>query len=828
MSDTTEPLDEEDYGVRWWDDYEITGKTPESRAKQVAALEDRLKRLYDYCADDVRAERAADKHLFPLSDSERQVYLLDQKINDRGVAVDLPTVKACINLLDKAAKKLDKEIAILTGGQVTALTQRDRLVNWLSSQGATFTSLSKQNVSEALKTDLPHKVKRALELRQIGAKSSVKKLQAIMRMVDLETGRIQGNLLYHGASTGRFAGKGVQLQNLTRPELLKEPEDAIPYLLMEDDELIDMAFGPAHVVVADVMRSLFCAGPGKILYAADFAQIEARVLAWVAGQDDLVDQFRDDADIYSNFASKVYNKSINKKDHPTERQLGKTCIAEGTLVYTDQGLVEIQNVTKGMRVWDGVEWVNHTGLLFQGMKQTLNVSGIWLTPDHQVLCEKTWLPADWVRRGNTLALALETGQAAYASLVSKLESKEGFYQSSYVASVLPRMNIRLDSQISQTEIQMDAKDASGIPSAHLTQEDLFTQPCVQTARSAKTYSGESITRYRDATTRNRRNTKTTVSAAYESIQGGLKTDPNIFRISSLFRVGIIPNFKLTESTLTEITNQETSDSYQDQKTCEIVGQSAPFKIQSKNCEKKSPVLKRVYDIANAGPRTRFMVWTPQGPLVVHNCILGLGFAMGAAKFVLSCEKGGIQIDEKESKRVVGIYRSTYSAIPKFWYNFEKAIIRAVRNPALTVTFRMFKMRMRDGHLRLQLPSGRVLNYPFAKVVQAPTPWGETRQAIEISAVDSFSRKWTRTVVTPGTWTENVVQAIARDVMVEGMFRLEDRGFEVILTIHDEVICEAAEGHGTEKQFEALLEQVPKWAEGLPIKAEAYISKRYRK
>ncbi len=533
MSDTVEIVDEEDYGVRWWDDYEITGKTPAARAKQVAALEERLKRLYDYCADDVRAERAADKHLFPLSDSERQVYLLDQKINDRGVAVDLKTVKSCIKVLDKAAIRLDKEISDLTEGQVTALTQRDRLVAWLDRQGVTFTSLSKQNVSEALKQDLPPKVRRALELRQVGAKSSVKKLQAIIRMAG-EDGRIRGNLLYHGASTGRFSGKGVQLQNLTRPELLKEPEDAIPYLQMEDDELIEMAFGPVHVVVADVMRSLFMSGPSKMLYAADFAQIEARVLAWIAGQDDLVEQFRKGDDIYSNFASKIYGRPINKKEHPLERQTGKTGI------------------------------------------------------------------------------------------------------------------------------------------------------------------------------------------------------------------------------------------------------------------------------------------------------LGLGFMLGHAKFILACAKDGITISEEESKKVVTTYRTSYSKISRFWYNFEKAIIRAVKNPQSTISFRMFKMKMRGPHLRVLLPSGRALNYPYAKVVPNKTPWGEVRQAVEISAVNSLTRKWVRQIVTPGTWTENVVQAIARDVMVEGMFRLEDAGFEVILTVHDEVIAEADEGHGTAEEFEKLLEIVPTWAEGLPVKAEAWCGKRYRK
>ncbi len=828
MSDTIELVDEEDYGVRWWDDFEVTGKTPAARAKQIAALEERLNRLYVYCADDVRAERAADKHLFPLSDSERKVYLLDQKINDRGVAVDLDTVKACINLLDKAAKKLDKEIAELTGGEVTALTQRDRLVGWLGKNGAVFPSLSKQAVAEALKTALPPKVKRALYLRQIGAKSSVKKLQAIMRMVN-EEGRIQGNLLYHGASTGRFSGKGVQLQNLTRPELLKEPEDAIPYLLMEDDELIEMAFGAPQTIVADVMRSLFMAGKGKVLYAADFAQIEARVLAWIAGQDDLTEQFRNGDDIYSNFASKIFGRPINKKEHQTERQLGKTCIAEGTLVYTDRGLVEIQNVTEEMKVWDGVEWVNHRGAILQGTKLTLNVSGIWLTPDHRVLCGKDWHRAEDVENRKDIRLqALETGQEALLSLVLKSEDEAALNPFSSVATADQTKNIRHRPMAFGAVKPNSAQDAEKTLRQQLIDGRVDTMMCARMNSIKTDYCEESNSKFSVVKTQKTKDIYTMEVEELTYFQNGLKTGQNISHTSLHSLDGMTPSLKLTGSTLTVIMNREICDLQLDQRICGIDAKLATCRVSSNDSKKKSLVLKRVYDIANAGPRTRFMVRTPQGPLVVHNCILGLGFAMGAAKFVLSCEKSGIQIDEKESKRVVDIYRSTYSSIPKFWYNFEKAAIRAVKNPNSVITFRMFKMRMRGPHLRVLLPSGRALNYPFAKVVMNRTPWGEMRQAVEISAVNSLTRKWTRQIVTPGTWTENVVQAIARDVMVEGMFRLEEANYPVILSVHDEVISEADENYGDVTEYEALLQQAPLWAPDLPVKAEGWKNVRYRK
>jgi DNA polymerase len=535
MLKMSKPRAVDEDGVRWWDTLEITGKKQETKDKQVAKFNERLEGLYAYCINDVETERLAEKHLYPLSPEEREVYLLDQRINDRGISVDLKAVKAAIKIIEKASAKLEKQVAWITGGAVTSLNQRDKIIEWCASRGIVMLSLDKQNVAaELAMKDLPHDVRQVLYARQVGGKSSTAKLKKILEQAD-EHGRIHGNLLYHGATTGRFSGRGVQLQNLPRPELLEEPEDAIPYILRGDDEEIDLLFGPPFVVVADCIRSMVTAAEGKVLYAADFAQIEVRVLAWLAGQNDLLEQFKDDSiDLYANFGTQMYGKVITKKTHPKERQLSK-----------------------------GV-------------------------------------------------------------------------------------------------------------------------------------------------------------------------------------------------------------------------------------------------------------------------VLGAGFMLGAVKFQATCAKQGLEITLEEADKAIKAYRRIYNKISRFWYNIDNAVIRAVRNPKTTVTLGYLKFKMRDGNLRVRLPSGRALNYPDAKVVKITTPWGEQKDAVEISTQNALTRKWERVHVTPGTWTENVVQGAARDLMVEAMFRVERHGYPVLLTVHDELVSEAPEDFGNVHDFERIVAETSEWAKGIPVKAEGWRNFRYKK
>lgn len=134
------------------------------------------------------------------------------------------------------------------------------------------------------------------------------------------------------------------------------------------------------------LRKAIRAPKGYALVVSDSSQIEARTLAWFAGQNDLVDEFKHGVDVYSSFASNVYGYQVTKKDHPVERHVGKTCLGADTKVLTKRGDVEewkpIVEVTTDDLLWDGESWVKHNGVINQGKKDTLTMYGVTATPDH--------------------------------------------------------------------------------------------------------------------------------------------------------------------------------------------------------------------------------------------------------------------------------------------------------------------------------------------------------------------------------------------------------------------------------------------------------------
>jgi DNA polymerase len=192
--------------------------------------------------------------------------------------------------------------------------------HWLLQQGfAVFEgadeSLNKKAVENLLaKNSLPDNVRHALELRQLGGKSSVAKYQAMRDRASAD-GRVRGNLMYCGASTGRFSGQGVQIQNLPR-ETPKDWDASRVHLPNSNSQLADLS---------KMIRGCIIAAPGTRLMWADYAAIEARGVAWIAGQKDLVQLFHDGADVYCDMASEIYGRVVTKAD-PAGRFLGKSVI----------------------------------------------------------------------------------------------------------------------------------------------------------------------------------------------------------------------------------------------------------------------------------------------------------------------------------------------------------------------------------------------------------------------------------------------------------------------------------------------------------------------
>lgn len=281
--------------------------------------------LYDYCAQDVEVERALHHRLMEISPSEQDLWTLDYQINQRGVLLDLPAIDKGLALIASETPRLNREMLRVTSGAVGAVTEVTGLVRWIRTMGVEMKGAAKAEVLDALDGDLPWQVRAALELRKEGAKSSTAKLVAMKEKAGPD-GRLRNLHQFHGASTGRWAGRGVQIQNLPRPRPGTRPQDVEDIIRhLGHPAYLDAMYGPTLDALADSIRGLLIASPGHDLVAVDFSAVEARVLAWLAGEEDVLDAFRAKQDIYKVAAARIYHVPVAEvtKD---QRQIGKVAV----------------------------------------------------------------------------------------------------------------------------------------------------------------------------------------------------------------------------------------------------------------------------------------------------------------------------------------------------------------------------------------------------------------------------------------------------------------------------------------------------------------------
>ena len=303
-----------------------------TKTRPAGRRRDEMKELHlvSYCAQDTRAEYAIDRRLPDLPPDEQKVFRLDRKVNDRGLRFDLPLVRALRRIADEALAHANTAMTIATGGEVRAVTETARLVEWARVFGWEGDSVAKEHVEAALADDgLPDEVRAAFTIRAEAGKSSARKLDTMLACTD-DLGYARGLFQYHGASTGRQAGRLIQPQNFPRPSLKgangKPLALDFDLLAVGNWRLVEAIYGPgtALVVVADALRGTIIPSPGNHLPRADLSAIEARVVLWLAGHDDAMMIFAAGKCIYCEQASALTGRTITRAD--PERQHGKTII----------------------------------------------------------------------------------------------------------------------------------------------------------------------------------------------------------------------------------------------------------------------------------------------------------------------------------------------------------------------------------------------------------------------------------------------------------------------------------------------------------------------
>lgn len=531
-------------------------------------------RLMQYAANDITAMREVLRRLptwnYPALDSERELFGLDQTINDRGVHIDLEFAHAAVRAVSRMQESLSAQTRELTAGAVQTTSQRDAFLEWVeTNHGVTLPNLQAPTVERLIvQNTLPEPVMELLRIRAQASTSSTAKYLKFLETTGSDW-RLRGVLQYCGASrTGRWSSRLVQLQNLPRQSMDPDEIEVGIEALKAGSE--DLLFDDIMNLASEAIRGCIAAPEGRKLVAADLANIEGRVLAWVVGEQWKLDAFRafdagQGADLYKVAYARAFGikpEEVTKE----QRQIGKVM---------------------------------------------------------------------------ELALGYQGGVGAFTTFA-------GVYG--------------------------------------LDLEDLANR-------------------------------------AYDTLPA------------------------------------------------DVLAHSTKWRETAR--KKKMP------------------------------------------SFGLS-DKAWIVCDALKN-----VWRRAHPAISGFWQSLEQAVVTVVMSPGQKANVGRLTMRRDGAWLRIKLPSGRCLSYPAIRI--------DDEGVVSYAGVDQYTRRWGRVSSYGGKWAENIVQAIARDVLAHGMHAAEAAGFEITLTVHDEIVCETPDtAEFTHERLAALMATPPVWAASLPLAAEGFEAKRYRK
>ena len=874
-----------------------------------------MKRFEKYNRQDVYAERDVCRALPEFPDSEQAVWLLDQEVNTRGIPIDRELCLAvqkiyavetdiCNTLLADECRDSENDGPKAV---VERHTQGDRIKAWINKRvdfalpaniAATYnidhvdedgnikSSLRKEVVEEWIKKpwgvdDTPQveidRVKRALDLIQIAGGSGVKKYWAAMDFIQ-DDDFARGMLLYYGAATGRWSGKGVQPHNFVRDGWIEAANSTGSHRIAED-MFFDVIKSGDHAYVRQVaelfgytvngllrkqVRGLIKAPEGYQLIVSDFAGIEARVLQWMAGNTVMCERFADPTyDNYVDTAAGIFDIAYDmmmepdpdepggmrcKKGFKDKRQVGKiACFGADTEVLTDNGWKPIVRVTLNDRLWDGVEWCNHDGVIDQGTQSVLDLQGLKVTPDHDIFIDNQKVKACQLNENIRLF------QSATESANSKLpiiygvnvgdlsHTKRTVFAEQFILSIPPTYIVAK---------QHDAYDVRNSPPQILGRKSgVLKQQCL-TIDIGGGGLADSQRWSVDATIMITPTITDMEVVGYSCLDIGDRIERNFFGSSNYCRDGITQSLKsigLITTTDTRGRMSVSSIGKETHRTREL-----PIKLNTtegsippqnstesfahringlppleSTCGQGLPHKRsstKVYDILNVGKRNRFTIRTPNGdPLIVSNC-LALGYGMGWVKYQGTCEGFGVKVDDEFAKEIVTKWRALNPKVTALWKRVERAakhVIKGKKNTTAVIDGMIRFAWDRRGYLTIRLPSGRKLYYYKARIER------ETGQILYLDGGKSEGAYFVSTY--GGKLVENCIQATSRDLLVHSAFLAHADDLKLVCHVHDELVClQPLTDTTAHDRLHTHMSTLPMWATGLPLAAETYSSTRYTK
>lgn len=376
----------------------------DARTRILPEQDARFQRFIEYCQQDVRGEVALDEALPDLIPRQRRMFLLDMAMNDRGLPIDIPLVRKALKVVKTLEEDIGRRVSALTGG--LKATQVAKMIEMFAERGLDIANMQKNTIEEALKdTNLDAGTRALLELRVEAGKASTKKLISMMACADPDDWVVQGGFLYHGAHTGRYAGRLVQPHNFIRGMLKDHQRDLVFDLLeYEDADLFMLLYDKPIDIISQCMRGFIRAPAGYELAVVDYTAIEARILAWVAGEETILAAYRKGLDVYKVMAVTLFRLKDVSEVSDEQRRIAKNlvlgcgyqlggvkfvdyCANAGVIITEEFAKSAVATYRKGVPAivasWKTVEQlvanaIRHPGTVYEGLKCRFYMYEHWL------------------------------------------------------------------------------------------------------------------------------------------------------------------------------------------------------------------------------------------------------------------------------------------------------------------------------------------------------------------------------------------------------------------------------------------------------------------